>query len=167
MAVTSGQQFIGGTYNGFTFPPGSYIEGATIIAPSVIGEGSILVNVTFQCLRACGPFGKRCCPTRSTTGGGVIMQGGVAEYVDFDSTDIWDSVTDLGNTTPAGCNNCSPRGEVGGLAGGVWDGQALVSSSGNLTPLAFCQGQQACDSAGQIVVGSNCTVAVGNVKIVR
>lgn len=167
MGATSGQQFIGGTYSGFTFPPGSYIEGATIIAPSVIGEGSILVNVTFQCLRACGTFGKQCCPVRSSTGGGVTMQGGTAEYVDFDSTDIWSGVTDLGNTTPPGCVDCSPRGEVGGLAGGVWDGQAAVTPAGNLTPLAFCQGQQSCDNAGQIVLGSNCTVAIGSVKIIR
>jgi len=95
------------------------------------------------------------------------MQGGTAEYVDFDSTDIWSGVTDLGNTTPAGCVDCSPRGEVGGLAGGVWDGQAVVTPAGNLTPLAFCQGQQLCDNAGQIVLGSNCTVAIGNVKIIR
>ena len=63
MGATSGQQFIGGTYGpGFSFPPGSYIEGATIIAPSVVGEGSILVGVTFQCQRGCGPFGNGVAP---------------------------------------------------------------------------------------------------------
>ena len=91
----------------------------------------------------------------------------MAEYVDFGDTDIWNNVTDLGNTTPAGCNNCAPRGEVGGLAAGVWSGQVLVTSSGNVTPEGFCAGQQSCDYAGQIVLGSNCAAAVGQVSIVR
>lgn len=165
MGATSGQQFIGGTYGpGFSFPPGSYIEGATIIAPSVVGEGSYLINVTFECNR--NAFGK-CSAVRSTVLGGVTMTGGYAFFADFDSTGVWSGVVDGGNTTPPGCVDCSPRGEVGGLAGGVWDGQTVVTPAGNLTPLAFCQGQQSCDNAGQIVLGSNCTVAIGNVKIIR
>lgn len=165
MGATSGQQFIGGTYGpGFSFPPGSYIEGATIIAPSVVGEGSILVASVFECNR--NTFGK-CNTVRSTVGAGTTMDGGTAYFVDFDSTGIWSGVTDLGNTTPPSCVDCSPRGEVGGLAGGVWVDQAVVTPAGNLTPLAFCQGQQSCDNAGQIVLGSNCTVAIGNVTITR
>ena len=167
MSGLSSQQFIGGTYVGATFPPGSYIEGATIIAPSTIGDGSVLVNVTFECLRQCGTFGKQCCPTRSQVGRGVIMTGGTAEYVDFDSTSTWSGVADLGNTTPPGCVDCPPRGQIGGLAAGVWDNQTLVTSAGNVTPLAFCQGQQSCDNAGQIVLGSNCAASIGQSSIVR
>lgn len=167
MAGISGQQFIGGTYTGFSFPPGSLIRDAIIIAPSTIGEGSILINVTFQCLRQCGARGRRCCPVRSQVMDGVIMTGGTAEYVDFTSTGTWSGVNDMGNTTPPGCVDCAPRGEVGGLAAGTWNGQALVTTNGNITPRAFCQGQQACDNAGQIVLGSNCAAAIGQVSIVR
>ena len=164
MSGVSGQEFIGGTYTAFTFPPGSVIRDAVIVAPSTIGDGSVLINVTFECLR--NTFGK-CTNVRSQVGRGVIMTGGTAEYVDFDSTSTWSGVTDLGNTTPPGCVDCAPRGQIGGLAAGVWDNQTLVTSAGNVTPLAFCQGQQSCDNAGQIVLGSNCAASIGQVSIVR
>lgn len=95
------------------------------------------------------------------------MTGGTAEYVDFASTGTWSGVNDMGNTTPPSCVDCSPRGEVGGLAAGVWAGQALVTTNGNVAPQAFCEGQQSCDNAGQIVLGSNCAAAIGQVSIVR
>ena len=137
----------GGTYTGVTFSPDqTHFVGVTFIAACVIPPGAILEDCTFRCLRACR---RKCCEIRSQVGEGAIMKGGVAEYVDFDSTGRWSGVTDLGNTTPPDCVDCAAWGNVS--AAGSYTGQVIVSGGTTMSEAEFCAARQVCTTAGTII----------------
>lgn len=85
----SGQVIRGGVHGpGASFPPGTVFIGATFLATSYFGEGSIFIDCTW----------KKCCPKRyrnpqSVVGSGAVVKNGRLERVRFEGQATFENPT--------------------------------------------------------------------------